>query len=147
MIVRTTASLSDRIILHEQVHRVCVHLPSCDCSNRFEPFGGLKSAFNLAKQSKEASTTLEMTEVYRRSRVVEHDPDYQAPSLQDIEIICVAFDVLHNGKEASQAFEDLRDIFVHLCTPYPQALVSATRAQEGMFAMPDRDCSAFADRQ
>lgn len=46
-----------------------------------------------------------MTDVYKRSSVVEHDPEYEAPSLQDIEIICVAFDVLHNGKEVSTGME------------------------------------------
>lgn len=71
------------------------------CSMRFEPFGGLKSAFKMANESSDANTRLEMTEVYRRSSIVEHDPDYETPALQDIEIICIAFDVLHNGKEVS----------------------------------------------
>lgn len=55
----------------------------------------------MANESSDANSRLEMTEVYRRSSIVEHDPEYQAPTLQDIEIICVAFDVLHNGKEVS----------------------------------------------
>ena len=62
----------------------------------FEPFGGLKSAFTAARDGRSVDTQIEMA---RGEGLFTADPDYIAPTVGDIELIFIAFDILFMGDE------------------------------------------------
>lgn len=66
-------------------------LLSVFCRKVFEPFGGLRSAINAAVNGKAPYEVLEMT---RGNALMTSDPDYESPTVADVEIIYMAFDIL-----------------------------------------------------
>jgi len=103
----------------------------CGCSERFEAFGSLKSAFSAAKEGKGRSSRLEMNDSWKREvsnyelakykRAKKGDDDewvvedeeeeeedeqvknYTPPTAAEIEIICIAFDVLYSKNQVISA--------------------------------------------
>ena len=70
------------------------------CRKVFEPFGGLKSAFTAARDGRSVDTQIEMA---RGEGLFTADPDYIAPTVGDIELVFIAFDILFMGDEVYQS--------------------------------------------
>lgn len=76
--------------------RPATEFACCECRKVFEPFGGLKSAFTAARDGRSVDTQIEMA---RGEGLFTADPDYIAPTVGDIELIFIAFDILFMGDE------------------------------------------------
>ncbi len=58
------------------------------CSNRFEPFGGLKSAINAAREGRPPDTILRVDDL-------DLPEGFEPGRVGDVELVYVAFDILY----------------------------------------------------
>ena len=86
----TSQQVSNNLLMDEAIKRQILSAVGVHCSCKFEPFGGIKSVFNAAKEVRPKGETLDL-----RSEFMSSQPDYIVPTFGDIEVIYIAFDVLY----------------------------------------------------
>ena len=71
------------------------------CRKKFEPFGGLKSAFKLANSAAPITARVNIAARGEDDDSQPSEDDPAMPTVADLEIMYVAFDVLFAGGQVS----------------------------------------------